>query len=115
MSACIFCQIARGEIPADIVYQNDKVTAFRDINPKAPVHVLVIPNEHIDVKDNLKGADVAVMADVLLAAKAVAKREGVHETGFRMIINVGADAGQKVDHLHMHVLGGKRLGPMVAR
>ena len=114
MADCIFCKIVEGEIPADVVYRNDKVTAFRDINPKAPVHVLIIPNKHIDPKDDLNAEDASIMGDILLAAKAVAGSEGVDKTGFRLIINVGPDAGQEVDHLHLHLLGGKRLGPMLA-
>jgi histidine triad (HIT) family protein len=114
MNDCIFCKIVKGEIPADIVYRNDKVTAFRDINPKAPVHVLIIPNRHIDPKDELEYEDVTVMADIFLAAQAIANSEGVNESGFRLLVNVGADAGQEVDHLHVHLLGGRKLGPMLA-
>lgn len=113
MAECIFCKIVNGEIPSQIVYYNDKVTAFRDINPKAPVHVLIIPNKHIDPKDNLESEDTAVMSDILLAAKEVAKRENVDNSGFRLLINAGTDAGQEVDHLHMHLFGGKKLGPML--
>jgi len=114
MDDCIFCKIARGEIPGQIVYKNDRVTAFRDINPKAPVHVLIIPNEHVDVKGYVGYEDAAVMGDILLAAKKVAMVENIANTGFRLIVNVGADAGQEVDHLHVHLLGGKKLGPMLA-
>ena len=113
MADCIFCKIVEGEIPADVVYRNDKVTAFRDINPKAPVHVLIIPNKHFDPKNDLNAEDASVMGDMLLAAKVVAGSEGVDKTGFRLIINVGPDAGQEVDHLHLHLLGGKRLGAML--
>ncbi len=113
MTGCIFCRIVKGEIPGQIVYKNAKVTAFRDINPKAPIHILIVPNEHVDPKEDLKPENVAVMADIFLAAKEVAKLENIDERGFRLLINVGADAGQEVDHLHMHLFGGKRLGPMV--
>lgn len=115
MEDCIFCRIARGEISSQIVYQNDKVTAFRDINPKAPVHVLIVPNKHIDPKEDLKHEDALIMADILLAAKEVAKLENVAKSGFRLLINAGADAGQEVDHLHMHVFGGKKLGAMLCK
>ncbi len=114
MDDCIFCKIIRGEIPAQVVYKNDKVMAFRDINPKAPVHVLIIPNKHIDARGQVVHEDASVMADILLAAKEMAKAENVAETGFRLIINFGADAGQEVDHLHVHLLGGRKLGPMLA-
>ena len=113
MSDCIFCKIVKGEIPGQIVYQNNKVTAFRDINPKAPTHNLIVPNSHIDPKDDLKYEDVEVMADILLAAKEVARIENVNQRGFRLLINAGADAGQEVDHLHVHLFGGKKLGPML--
>lgn len=113
MADCIFCRIVAGEIPAQIIYQNDKVTAFRDINPKAPVHILIVPNVHVDPKDNLGPESTGVMSDMLLAAKEIAKAEGINGSGFRLLINVGADAGQEVDHLHMHLFGGKKLGPML--
>jgi histidine triad (HIT) family protein len=114
MVDCIFCKIVKGEIPSKIVYKNDKVTAFRDINPKAPVHVLIVPNEHVNPKEDLEYKDVAIMPDILLAAQEVAKLGNVAKTGFRLITNVGDDAGQEVDHLHVHLLGGKKLGPMLA-
>jgi len=113
MTDCIFCRIVKGELPGDIVYQDDKVTAFRDISPKAPTHILIIPNQHMDPKDNLQYEDAAVMVDILLAAKEIARIENIEERGFRLLINVGADAGQEVDHLHMHLFGGKKLGPML--
>jgi len=113
MDDCIFCKIIKGEIPGQIVYKNDNVTAFRDIDPKAPIHILIIPNNHIDPKDDLEHQDVTAMPDMVLAAKEIAKQEGLSDSGFRLLINVGPDAGQEVDHLHMHLFGGKKLGPML--
>jgi len=113
MDDCIFCKIIEGEIPGQIVYKNDKVTAFRDINPRAPIHILIIPNNHIDPKDDLEYQDVRAMPDMILAAKEIAKQEGVSDSGFRLLINVGSDAGQEVDHFHMHLFAGKKLGPML--
>ena len=111
MSECIFCKIVRGDIPADVVYEDEVSLAFRDINPQAPVHVLVIPKEHIPA---LAEADPvkheALLGHLLLVAKRVADLEGISESGFRIVINNGKDAGQAVDHLHVHVLGGREMG-----
>lgn len=112
---CLFCRIVRGEIPATVVHETDTTLAFRDIGPKAPVHVLVIPKEHhVDVA-TLAEADPKLAADVLVAATAVAEAEGLRPDGFRLIFNTGAYGGQEVFHVHVHVLGGAPLGPMVAR
>jgi len=111
VSECIFCKIARKELPADIVYEDEIALAFRDINPQAPVHILVIPREHIP---SLTDADpvkhVALLGHLLLVAKRVADLEGITETGYRIVINSGKDAGQAVYHLHIHVLGGRKMG-----
>ena len=114
-SDCLFCRIVAGEIPATVVHETDTTLAFRDIDPKAPVHVLVIPKEHY--------ADVAALprptrrwpADVLATAAAVAEDEGLLGDGFRLMFNTGAYGGQEVFHVHAHVLGGAPLGPMLAR
>ena len=95
MSDCIFCKIANGEIPSEFLYEDERVVAFRDLSPQAPVHVLVVPK---------------ALASMERAVKAVAERTGIAESGFRCIMNTGAAAGQTVMHLHMHVLGGKPLG-----
>lgn len=107
---CLFCRIVSGEIPADIVYQDERAVAFRDINPVAPVHVLVIPRKHIRGVDNLSPEDEALSGHLLRVAAEVASREAVQATGFRCVMNVGDDAGQSVSHLHVHVLGGQEMG-----
>jgi histidine triad (HIT) family protein len=110
MADCLFCKIARGEIPAEIVLKNDVVTAFRDINPQAPVHVLVIPNQHVGTAAEIGPGNGALVAALLTAANRVAEQEGIAESGYRLVFNVGADAGMAVAHLHLHVLGGRKLG-----
>ena len=112
MTDCLFCRIAAGEIPATIVYETDDVLAFRDINPKAPVHVLVIPKTHYADMGALS-ADGALAAAVLAGVAAVAISEGLADTGFRTIFNTGPDSGMEVAHAHAHVLGGRFLGAMV--
>ena len=110
----LFAKIARGEIPADVVYQDEHVTAFRDINPAAPVHVLIVPNEVIANVNGLEQGHERLAGHMLLVAKQVAASEGVHESGYRLIVNTNRDAGQEVAHLHMHLLGGQPLGPLLA-
>ena len=106
---CIFCKIASGEIPADIVFQNEEVLAFRDINPQAPIHILVIPKEHIESVTKTSQQHEAFLGNLVLAAKQVAKQEGILEKGYRLVINCGSEGGQIVPHLHLHVLGGRKL------
>lgn len=110
---CLFCDIINGKIPADFLYQNDKVVAFKDINPQACVHVLIVPKMHIvNVKDITKEtADVLV--DVHNAANEVAKQLGIYDGGYRLITNCGEDAGQTVMHMHYHLLGGEKLGEKI--
>ena len=110
---CLFCRIVAGEIPATVVHETDTTIAFRDIDPKAAVHVLVIPKTHYADVVSL-AADPAASADVLAAAAAVAEAEGLTGDGFRVMFNTGAYAGQEVFHVHAHVLGGEPLGPMLA-
>ena len=105
---CLFCRIVRKEIPAQIVAETDDCVAFRDINPQAPVHVLVIPREHVASLN--EATDPALVGRLALAAADIAKREGVAESGYRTVINTNADAGQTVFHIHLHLLGGRRLG-----
>jgi histidine triad (HIT) family protein len=112
---CLFCRIVAGEIPATVVHETDTTLAFRDVDPKAPVHVLVIPKDHHPDVVALARADAKVAADVLAAAAAVAEAEGLLGDGFRLLFNQGGYAGQEVFHVHAHVLGGKPLGPMLAR
>jgi len=109
MSDCLFCRIIAGEIPASIVYETDLVLAFRDINPVAPVHVLVIPKQHYTDIVELADADQALAAAVMGAIAEVARLEGIAETGFRASFNTGAGGGQTVFHAHAHVMGGRPL------
>ena len=107
MEDCLFCKITRKEIPADVVFESDSFLAFRDINPMAPTHVLVIPKKHVsgvhvaDVSDDLQG--------LLQVAAEIARAEGVETAGYRLVINTGRHGGQSVDHLHVHVLGGRTM------
>lgn len=108
MDDCIFCKIANHVINSDYVYEDDLVTAFRDMNPQAPTHVLVVPKEHYaNIVDGVPGPTLAAMAH---AVDEVARAEGIRDSGFRVIANTGDDAGQTVHHLHWHVLGGKPMG-----
>ncbi len=109
MTDCPFCRIVAGDIPADIVWESDRALAFRDINPQAPVHVLVIPRRHHANVTDLAGSDPALAADLMAAAAAVAGAEGLTESGYRVVLNTGPDAGQTVHHVHAHVLGGRRI------
>ncbi|GGM84702.1 histidine triad nucleotide-binding protein [Dactylosporangium sucinum] len=111
---CLFCRIVAGEIPATVVHETDETLAFRDIGPKAPVHVLVIPKVHHTDVSELAVADPGLAGKVLAACAAVAAGEGLGEGGFRVIFNSGPHSGQEVFHVHAHVLGGKPLGPMVS-
>lgn len=105
----IFGKIARGEMDADIVYENEHVVAFRDINPQAPTHVLVIPRKPIATLDDLTPDDRELVGEMFLAAKAVARQEGLSKSGYRAVMNCGEGAGQSVFHIHLHVLGGRDL------
>ncbi len=114
MSDCLFCRMVAGEIPADVVHQTDRVFAFRDINPQAPTHVLVIPKEHHATVGALAAADPGLLGDVVSAAQAIAVQEELvsddsTEPGYRLVTNTGPQAGQSVHHVHFHVLGGRRL------
>lgn len=110
----IFSKIIRREIPADIVYQDDRVTAFRDINPKAPTHILIIPNKIIPTVNDVTPEDEATLGHLFIVAAQLAQKEGIDESGYRLLVNCNKDGGQEVFHLHMHLLGGRRLGPMLA-
>ena len=111
----IFERIADGEIPADIVYQDEHCVCFRDINPQAPVHLLLVPRKPIPRLAAATPDDHAVLGHLLVKVGAIAEREGIAESGFRVIVNNGLDAGEEVPHLHLHLLGGRPLGPMLAR
>lgn len=111
----IFSKIIRKEIPAEIVFQDDRVTAFKDINPLAPVHILVIPNKEIASTNEVTPEDEAVLGHMFIVARQVAEEQGIAENGYRLLVNCGDAAGQEVYHLHMHLLGGRNLGPMLTR
>ena len=111
----IFLKIVRGELPADIVYRDELVTAFRDIDPQAPVHVLIVPNHHVVSVTEAGPDDEPVLGRLFLAARSIAEQEGLAEGGYRLIVNCGAHGGQEVEHLHLHLLGGEPLGPMRCR
>ncbi|MGI8625712.1 MAG: histidine triad nucleotide-binding protein [Geodermatophilaceae bacterium] len=107
---CLFCRIVAGEIPADVVSESATTLAFRDVQPQAPVHVLVIPKSHQPTAAALLEADPSVLVDVISATRDVAVAEGLAENGYRVVVNTGADAAQSVFHMHIHVLGGRKLG-----
>ena len=111
----IFGKIVKGEIPSDIVYQDDLVTAFRDVNPQAPTHILIVPNKVIPTVDHVTPEDEQALGRMFIAAAKLAEDEGVAADGYRLIVNCGEHGGQEVFHLHMHLLGGRRLGPMLQR
>lgn len=111
-SDCLFCKIVAGDIPNDTVYETDTVLAFRDITPRANAHVLVIPKSHEDTLGQMAEDDPASVAELFTAAREVARLEGIEESGYRVVSNVGADAGQEVFHVHVHVLGAQKLGPV---
>ncbi|HYO90007.1 MAG TPA: histidine triad nucleotide-binding protein [Pyrinomonadaceae bacterium] len=106
---CIFCRIIAGEIPADILHTDERCVAFRDTNPQAPVHALIIPREHMDSLDDASQRDEATLGHLLRVAARVANEEGLSESGYRTVINTGAGVGQSVFHLHVHVLGGRGM------
>jgi len=106
---CIFCKIIAGEIPTDIVYQDEEVIAFRDINPLAPTHLLIIPKKHIPSLTHLSEAESPLIGHMVNVANQLAKKEGIAEKGYRLAINCGEQGGQLVPHLHMHLLGGRKL------
>jgi histidine triad (HIT) family protein len=109
----LFTKIIQGEIPADIVYQDDLVTAFRDINPLAPTHILIVPNKEIPTVNDLTEAEDKVAGRLLLVAAKLAEQEGIAESGYRLIVNCNKHGGQEVFHLHLHLIGGRYLGPML--
>jgi histidine triad (HIT) family protein len=109
MSDCIFCKIAAGEIPGDIVHQDEAVVAFNDINPAAPTHILIIPVKHIASMAEADQEDQAVLGGLLLRAKAIAHEKGLEEKGYRLVINTGREAGQAVFHIHLHLLAGRAM------
>lgn len=110
MEDCLFCKLASGRIATDVIYSDEQVIAFRDAKPEAPVHVLIIPRRHIENILAAEDADEALLGHMLVVASRVARQEGVAESGFRLVINCNEDGGQSVGHLHIHLLGGRKLG-----
>lgn len=109
---CIFCRIARGEIKSNVIYQDEQAVAFPDINPKAPVHILIIPRKHIDCVADLTEDEEQLMGHLVAVANKLARENGVAASGFRLVINCGPEGGQIVPHLHIHLLGGRQLGKL---
>ena len=109
MADCLFCKIRDGVIPGDKVYEDDDVIAFRDVNPQAPTHILVIPRKHIATINDLDIGDAAVTGKMVLAAKKIAAEEGIDQDGYRLVLNCNEGAGQTVFHIHMHLIGGRTM------
>jgi histidine triad (HIT) family protein len=108
-SDCIFCKIAAGDIDADIVYQSEELVGFRDLNPQAPTHVLIIPRRHISTINDITESDAEMIGQLFVAAKEIAAQEGISEPGYRVTMNCNAGAGQSVFHVHLHLLGGRQF------
>jgi len=106
---CIFCRIIKGDLHAEIVYQDERVTAFWDIHPIAPVHILVVPNQHIESVNTVSQEDDSILGHLIITAGQIAKSQGVENSGYRLVINTGPDAGQSIFHLHLHLIGGRHL------
>jgi len=110
---CVFCRIVAGEIPADIVFQDGELLAFRDIKPQAPTHILIIPKVHIASLNDISAKHQELMGRIILLAKNLAEKEGISSKGYRLSVSTGADGGQLVPHIHFHLLGGRKLGDML--
>lgn len=113
MEGCLFCKIIKGEVPSNKVYEDEEFLAFHDINPAAPIHILVIPKKHIKSVAELEKEDEALMGKVFTVINKIAEQEGFKEEGYRIINNCGKNGGQEVMHLHFHILGGRELGPKI--
>lgn len=113
MEDCIFCKIGKGEIPSEKVYEDEEIVAFKDINPAAPIHILVIPKKHIEKITEIKKEDEALIGRMYSVINKIAKEQGFSEDGFRMIVNCEKNAGQEVMHLHFHILAGTKMGPKI--
>ncbi|MBN2147865.1 MAG: histidine triad nucleotide-binding protein [Anaerolineales bacterium] len=109
MTDCAFCKIIAGQQPGKIVYQDESITAFQDIHPAAPVHILIVPNQHIGSVNEATAEHVAVLGKLFTVARQIAEQEGIQQSGYRLIVNTGPDSGQVVFHLHMHLLGGRHM------
>ena len=113
MEDCLFCKIANKEIPSSIVYEDEEILAFKDINPAAPVHILIIPKKHLDSVKDMTKEDEALIGRIFTVINQIAKEQGVADTGYRIITNSGKDSGQEVMHLHFHLIAGKELGAKI--
>ncbi len=113
MEDCIFCKIIRKEIPSSIVYEDEEIIAFKDVNPVAPIHILVIPKRHIESVVEIKEEDELLVGKIYTVINKIAKQENIDKNGFRVIVNCGKDGGQEVKHLHFHLIGGKKLGTKI--
>ena len=113
MNDCIFCKIIKGEIPSNKVYEDEEILAFKDINPAAPIHILVIPKKHIKSIIEIKEEDQEIIGKIYKKINEIAKEQGFDQKGFRVIVNCGEDGGQEVEHLHFHLLAGKKLGDKI--
>jgi len=109
MLECIFCNIINGKMPGDIVYEDEEVVAFRDIDPKAPVHILIVPRQHISTTNDLEPTTQQLAGKIILTAQKIAMREGIDKSGYRLVFNCNRDGGQAIYHIHLHLLGGRRL------
>jgi histidine triad (HIT) family protein len=112
--SCIFCKIISGEIPGEMLHQDDEIVAFRDINPRAPIHILIVPRKHIAAMNEMADSDLPLLGKMAGVAKQLAKAEGISERGYRLVVNCGLEGGQSVPHLHMHLLGGRQLSGKMA-
>lgn len=109
---CLFCQIAQHKIPSEIIYEDEEVIAFKDISPKAPVHILIVPKRHIESALTMEKEDCALVGKLIYRAGQIAREKGLKDKGFRLVFNTGKHSGQEIDHIHLHLLGGRKLGPM---
>ncbi|HLI26164.1 MAG TPA: histidine triad nucleotide-binding protein [Chloroflexota bacterium] len=110
MTDCLFCRIVSGELTSSVVYHDEQVTAFRDIRPQAPTHILIVPNEHLTSTEEVRPEHIPLMGRLIHLAGELARQEGIAASGYRLVLNTGPDAGQSVGHLHLHLLGGRRFG-----
>ncbi|WP_454785010.1 histidine triad nucleotide-binding protein [Legionella sp. WA2024007413] len=106
---CLFCKIAQGAIPASVVFEDDEIMAFHDLNPQAPKHLLIIPKQHIATLNDASDENQALLGKMILGAKKIAQTEGISEAGYRLVLNINPDGGQTVFHIHLHLLGGRRM------
>ncbi len=113
MEDCIFCKIVNEEIPSEKIYEDDELIAFKDINPVAPIHILIIPKKHISTLMEMKEEDMHIMENIMQAVQKIAKEQKIDVSGFRLIANCGPDSGQEIMHIHFHLLAGKKMGPKI--